>query len=708
MEGCLLARLSLVAALSIAIPARHASAHGGQYNGPPPSGGSPPAAPAPPPPNRGPGDITPPHPGGPGIGGPGVRGPSAPPPTAPATGGPSAPAGPGPSRPSTPGPGGPAGPGPSAGPAAPARAGTTTPRGVELEVDRSTWELWWELHKEPYLRAAGRARRNAAQTGSDEFYLGSTRNPPSLDLVGPTAHDVESVVLPALRRTLDATSHRDVVTAAMIAMAKTGCDHSTFRIFDQFTPRLADLDQEVRETAALAIGISGQRSMAQIALLADLARDDEAGRRLCRRAEVDDRTRSFAAYALGLLGEGPADAANRHRAAATLLALVEDRRLSSRNVKVAAIAALGLLGRPAGEGAAAAIGDVAAQGLGEYFLADLGRAEELVQAHCPPAIARILARDSEAAAHWRHQFTAVLEGRGGKRSAPIAQSCALALAAMCDPVDDENARDAGIVAVLLRTWQEHADVQTRNFAIMALGQIGGSATREQLLRELSHSRRSLELPWVALALGVHVNRRGAGVDADAGGALLVALRTNKNPSTRGALAIALGLCGHQVAAVELAGLLDECSDEALCGHLCIGLGLLGAPGTQGELRAVLERSLRRPELLRQAATALAAVGDRQAADLLLPRLQSDSNLARLAAIAQALGAIRDRRSLEPLARVLEDPEPTSLARAFAAAALGAIADPRELPWNTTLRGYVNYRAATETLWDGAAGILDIL
>src|SRR5262245_17287284 len=301
MEGCLLARLSLVAALSIAISTRPASAHGGQYNGPPPPSVPPPVSTPPPPPNRGPGDITPPRPGGPGIGGPGLRGPSAPPPTAPAAGGIGGPAGRRPARPSTPGPGGPAGPGPAAAPA----GATTTPRGVELEVDRTTWELWWELHKEPYLRAAGRARRTAAQTGSDDFYLGSTRCPQALDLVGPTAQDVECVVLPALKRTLDATASRDVVTAVLIAMAKTGRDHSTFRIVDQFTPRLADLDQEVRETAALAIGISGQRRMEHVVLLTALALDDEAGRRLCRRTEVDDRTRSFAAYALGLLGEQP-------------------------------------------------------------------------------------------------------------------------------------------------------------------------------------------------------------------------------------------------------------------------------------------------------------------------------------------------------------------------------------------------------------------
>lgn len=49
-----------------------------------------------------------------------------------------------------------------------------------------------------------------------------------------------------------------------------------------------------------------------------------------------------------------------------------------------------------------------------------------------------------------------------------------------------------------------------------------------------------------------------------------------------------------------------------------------------------------------------------------------------------------------------------LSRAFAAVALGGVADKEDLPWNSKLSCNINYRAAVETLTDKSAGILDIL
>jgi hypothetical protein len=49
-----------------------------------------------------------------------------------------------------------------------------------------------------------------------------------------------------------------------------------------------------------------------------------------------------------------------------------------------------------------------------------------------------------------------------------------------------------------------------------------------------------------------------------------------------------------------------------------------------------------------------------------------------------------------------------LPRAFAAAAIGGIADPAPLPWNTPIGANMNYRASVETLTDQVAGVLDIL
>jgi hypothetical protein len=42
----------------------------------------------------------------------------------------------------------------------------------------------------------------------------------------------------------------------MIAMAKVGMNHPDFKLIDVFRPHLASKNQEVRETAALALGIA--------------------------------------------------------------------------------------------------------------------------------------------------------------------------------------------------------------------------------------------------------------------------------------------------------------------------------------------------------------------------------------------------------------------------------------------------------------------
>jgi HEAT repeat protein len=120
-------------------------------------------------------------------------------------------------------------------------------------------------------------------------------------------------------------------------------------------------------------------------------------------------------------------------------------------------------------------------------------------------------------------------------------------------------------------------------------------------------------------------------------------------------------------------------------------------------------SLRRPDLLKQAAIALGKLGDRNiAADLTQMLSAPDRNVAKLAAIATALGHIGDRRSIDPLTRMLFDPSITSLSRAFAAVALGGIADKESLPWNSKIAVGINYRASVETLTNSVSGVLDIL
>jgi len=61
-----------------------------------------------------------------------------------------------------------------------------------------------------------------------------------------------------------------------------------------------------------------------------------------------------------------------------------------------------------------------------------------------------------------------------------------------------------------------------------------------------------------------------------------------------------------------------------------------------------------------------------------------------------------------LVKLLHNESITPLSRAFAAVALGGVADKEPLPWNSKISVDMNYRAAVETLTNHVSGILDIL
>jgi HEAT repeat protein len=680
--GSRVAVLVLAALLAAQLPA-----HGGQF--------------------RGPGEVVPPASGGGGSTAGGSSGPS--------SGGPSSPGG-----------GGAGAPGagaPSAGAGA-APLGTKAARGVQLDDDLTRWEFWWEFSKDPHLRLRESMRTPRAILPADGVLGIGAR-----DIEPPTTNDADRIVIPALHRALLAAGDRDTISGCLVALAKIGRDLPNARLRDLFCAHLKSHDQEIRETSAVCLGIAAQATPEDVDLLLALARDTEPGRTACGRASVDERTRAFAAYGLGLLLARPLAAAERHRVVTGLLPMLDPGAQARRDVMVATIAALGQM-RVDGSPAGTALVEAAVAALAAYYLRDLGPGEQLVQSHCPPALARLLGgQDPARAARHRSLFAedlaASLGGPASGRRAllrsnhHIAQSCAIALGGLCGPWEDDKSPDHAIAELLLRCWREHKDHQTRHFAVLALGRMGGERSRTALLAELAQAGRSVEKPWAALALATLVGERQRGaraagrtLDADpvVGAALTAVLDEVKNPSTIGATAIAIGLCQHRPAADQLRKLLEvQQNRDDVAGQLAIALALLEEHRARGELRALLAKSVRRPQVLVQTAMALGRLGDAAVIDDLTALLaDGDSGLARLSAIAMALGQIGDRRSIAPLIAMLGDARLTPLTRAFAAVALGGVCDKAPLPWNATYAASLNYRAAVETLTDGAAGILDIL
>lgn len=667
-------------------------AHGGQY--------------------RGPGDVVPPSPGGGGrTGGP----------AGPTTGGPAGPSAPGPSGPATGGPAGPTTGGPS-GPSG-GKGPTTGGRGAQLEDDLTTWNYWWEFNKDPFIRLKDAVAQGGPQTGSDDFYLGSTRRSEAKDSMKPTPEQITGEILPALKKAIDSTEQRDINSSCMIAMAKIGTDHPDFKLIDIFTPRLKKADQEVRETAALAVGIAAIAGEAEIDLLVGLALDKEKGR-AAAGGSVDDRTRSFAAYGLGLTAHKTTNLEIKKRAYETLKQLLEDDKASNRNLKVAAINGMSILNIGTKSDADKALLLEVVGTLEKYYLQSLGSGEQLIQAHCPNAIAKLIGRDHEKADHFKDLFAADLQDKGKVKRASIyiPQSCAQALGMLCQPFtekDEKKCPDAKYSKLLLDTWHDHKDTQTRNFSLLSLGLIGGEENKQVLLKEFDKAGKDQEKPWAALALGVlsffkYEEDKKAGRSGEPetfiGDTLEKALKDSKNVSLTGALAIALGLVQHKNAADEMRSrLLQNVAKEEMAGYLCIGLALMNDTASIEDINKVVKDSVRRTELLQQAAIALGKLGDKRVAETLQGLMtDGEPNLAKLSAIASALGFIGDSRTIKPLKDMLFNDKLGDLSRAFAAVALGGVADKEPLPWNSKIGTSINYRASVETLTNKQTGILDIL
>ncbi|MCB9886309.1 MAG: hypothetical protein H6838_12515 [Planctomycetes bacterium] len=577
-----------------------------------------------------------------------------------------------------------------------------------LEDDLTTWDLWWDHNKNAFLDLRG-ADRQAVQTGSDDFYLGATRRALAVDTVRPDAAMVTQVILPALRRAIDRTDQRDIQSSCLMAMAKIGRNHPDFTLREVFAPRLRNADQEVRETAALALGVAGIADPATLELMIDLVLDRGRGRE-ASAGDVDERVRSFAAYGLGLLADaGVVHAVRREIFTALQQALASDDL--GRNLEVAAIHAIGLCARGGAGYQGARLRDDAIETLAQHFDRRAGPGRQWMLAHCPTVIARLAGRDHARSRVLVQRYTAILDG-SEDRPTPVQQSCALALGQLARPGDDERADDADREAVkaLREASASHRDAQTRYFSLLALGQIGGADNRTFLLQTFDRARKTQEKPWCGIALGLLARAANAhGADGEISARLRQEYENAKEPGLTGALAVALGLSRALDAAPVLRRrLLDDEHQEDVAGYACIGLSLMKDRSALAQLRSVVGRSTRRPVLLTQATTALGNMGDQRIAEDLHEMLDGEVNLARFAAVAGALSRIGDRRSVDRLITALFDDERPTLARAFAAVALGGIADRRDHPWNTPIAVDSNYRAAVETFTDRQAGVLDIL
>ena len=679
---------------TLALPS-HSYAHGGVYHGP--------------------GDTVPPAGGGP-NGGP-EQGPSAPGPNGPGsrTGGSSSgglPIGPG---------GTPGGPG--------------TGEGTGAGGDLTAWQFWWEFNKRSYMNLKSRVQSGLAKTGSDTHFLGQGALFIS-ETLAPTRAQIQQQIVPALRQVLADESNNDIITGALIALAKIGdvaSENGKSELEAVIAAFLKDDNIEISETAAVSLGILA--SPGSIETLEHLLSDSQVARStLVKAAEVPYRIRAFAAYGLGLIAARTGEDMHKRQVVDILARAIENDDTRSRDLKVACIISMGLapiseVDAELEEGQArspSACRDAQIQFLYDY-LNDRNN-QALVRAHCPTALARLVPANSEneTLQAWRTKLSLDFKERCSRKSKErneVIQSAIIGLGLLGDNGSEGLAPELRLA--IMAVPRELKDQQARNFSMIAAAKAGGTAgegdrqagiaeTTEFLIHELTRGKKSIR-PWAGLAIGV-MGAKLSGQDGalaqmeSAAKVLRENLAKETNPSRLGAYAIAAGIMRDEDSTPILMKRLSKLHESNARGYVCVSLALMGAAEAKDPLREIVSESLYNPILLNQAATALGLLGDKDVVPMLTEMMSETSSLAGQAALSSALGTIGDKRSVDPLIALLLDKDANDGARGFAAVSLGIVADKELLPWNAKIAEDLNYRASTSTLVDsaGASGILDIL
>jgi HEAT repeat protein len=142
--------------------------------------------------------------------------------------------------------------------------------------------------------------------------------------------------------------------------------------------------------------------------------------------------------------------------------------------------------------------------------------------------------------------------------------------------------------------------------------------------------------------------------------------------------------------------------------IAIGLGLMYDRQSIETLTDIVRVSKYQPEFLSRLATSLAVLNDKELVPELAAMLAKAPGLSSQSSIATALGRVGDVRAIDALIALLEDRAKTEHARAFAADALGTLADRHAIPLTTQYGIGANYLAFTSSLSDSEDldGLLD--
>lgn len=550
---------------------------------------------------------------GPAMGGPTV---SPPPPATwngpgdrvPAPSEPSSPATPGSSRPNTPAPSGPSSAPPSGGPSTPGPGGPQNPNSPASMPGPSTytvgpevWMTWWELHKMDYLRP--NLLKNWHGTVTQWKDDGS--NP--LD-------QVRTSVLPHLIAALKSEDARLRASAAVALGRMAG------RIaIPHLVELLRDPSHEVRERSLLALGATGSMEAAE--LLLDIS---ETGATKGER-NISPDARSMAVLALAIGRRNGMSAYVDHALHEQLKAVSGTDRFLVQSA--------GLLYHTMNPGPV----------LRSWAQARASDEHTALGVRCRALETLRTCQDSESLAVLLHHLSG--------RSLEMRRSAALALG--------EFEHDMAL-APLLTAAELEKEPLTRAFVLISIGRQGGDQAEAFLMNYLEEGAKASR-SWAALALGI-ATRQSSNPKAMA--ALRDGLLREKNREYRGAYYLALGISQDIDARAVLIDALRNGSSYEIRSGAAMGLGMLADDQGIAALREQLSRD--KCEYTRAAiAEAIGFQGDYNDSVALIESWSGMKVPENQADTALALGLHGQRKSVEAMIAVLEDPKQDARKRAAA-------------------------------------------
>lgn len=553
----------------------------------------------------------------------------------------------------TPGGGGTAAPhsGGTTGPAA--RTGLTPgSRGKKAEASEGfeRWEFWWEYNKDAFLNLKANLASRTVMSGSSDFLLGRENKDAATNVTKPSDKMIKSELVPSLLKALEDPYYL-VRDAAVMALAKAG-DKS---VLPAIQKRLADENRDVQESAVVALGVLGEKDA--VPTLLHILNEDADGKKLLNTTEIRPELRAFAAVSIGLIGDESTIPA--------LIALTHAKE-SRKDVPVAATVALGLMK------AQSAVGQLAA-------LLSNTDSDELVRSYAATSLGKIGDRSA---------IPALVDALRDK-SFHVSRSAVVALGLLADKDQDGKA-----VKELSEVLSKGTDIQSRNWACISLGQIGGADSKKALMNALDKERRSLQA-FAALGLSIFYKKSA---DADVLASLRTAFADSKEQSVRGGLAIALGIVGDTESEKPLLDVVRSDGSPDLRGYAAVALGLMKARSATPDIENMLKENHNKADLARSSAIALGLMGDRNVVSILNDVLKNADVDEVRGSAALALGQIGDVTAIQPLTSLLSSkPGATERSRAFAAAALGIIGEDQPLPVLSRITRDNNYRAQVPSI-----------